>query len=45
MTEQIYVYIDGDNMSPKYCKHVIDKIKTQGNIITARIYGDWSESI
>ncbi len=36
--------IDGDNVSPKYLRPILDELNKQGEVVIKRIYGDWTES-
>jgi len=44
MDNTIAVYIDGDNISPKYAEIIMDEIKNYGRIIISRVYGDYSKT-
>lgn len=44
ISENIAVYIDGDNASHKDFSYVYEEIKKYGRIIIGRIYGDWTRS-
>lgn len=37
------VLIDGDNVSPKYIKGLMDEIANYGTASVRRIYGDWTK--
>ena len=37
------IYFDADNISHKDVKYIMDEIKSKGNILILRAYGDWSE--
>lgn len=39
----IAVFIDGDNIPSTDVKNIIDEIRGHGRIITANVYGDWSQ--
>jgi len=42
--EEIYgIFIDGDNMNPKYYPIIDDMIRQRGRIIMKNVYGDFSE--
>lgn len=43
-SENIGVYVDGDNANYKNFNNVYDEIKKHGRIISAKIYGDWTRS-
>ena len=38
------LFIDGDNISPKYLERIIAEVIQKGNIVIKRIYGDWTSS-
>lgn len=44
MHETIAVYIDSENVSYKYLKDILNKVKSCGRIIILRVYGDWSQN-
>lgn len=39
---KLAVLIDGENISSKYIKTILDEASNHGNIIYKRIYGDWT---
>jgi len=42
--DEIYgIFIDGDNMNPKYYSKIDDMIRQRGRIIMKNVYGDFSE--
>lgn len=43
MSDNIQVYIDGDNVSYKDVEDILTEIKSYGRILNARVYGDWSQ--
>lgn len=38
------VFIDGDNISPKYLEPILSEVAKDGDILVRRIYGDWTTS-
>ena len=44
ISDNIAVYIDGDNASYKDFSYVYEEIKKYGRIIIGRIYGDWTKT-
>jgi uncharacterized LabA/DUF88 family protein len=44
ISDNIAVYIDGDNASHKDFSYVFEEIKKYGRIIIGRIYGDWTRT-
>lgn len=43
-TEKRYaILIDGDNISSKYIKTILDEISNKGSATYKRIYGDWTK--
>ena len=42
MDNRFILLIDGDNFSPNSVKFMINDIKTRGNIIIKKVYGDFS---
>ena len=44
ISDNIAVYIDGDNASHKDFSYVYEEIKKYGRIIIGRIYGDWTKT-
>lgn len=36
--------IDGDNVSPKYLRPILDELNKSGEVVIKRIYGDWTEN-
>lgn len=38
------VLIDGDNISPKYIKYILDEVSDHGIATYKRIYGDWTDN-
>ena len=36
------ILIDGENISPKYIKTILDEISNKGTATYKRIYGDWT---
>ena len=40
----IAIFIDGDNIPSSEVKNIIDEIRDHGRIITASVYGDWSQN-
>ena len=44
MEDYVALFIDGDNISHKYCETIINIVKKKyGKIIVARVYGDFSK--
>jgi uncharacterized protein (TIGR00288 family) len=44
ISENIAVYVDGDNANHKDFCYIYEEIKKYGRIIIGRIYGDWSKT-
>lgn len=42
MDKRFAVLIDGDNVSDKYIKPILDELSNDGTITYKRIYGDWT---
>ena len=42
--KKIAVFIDGDNTNPNHLFAITKEIKSYGNLIIKRIYGDWSSN-
>lgn len=38
------VFIDGDNISPRYLEPILSEVAKDGDILIRRIYGDWTTS-
>ena len=41
--KKIALFIDADNISPKYGKQIIDTLSERGEIFIRRIYGNWEK--
>jgi hypothetical protein len=42
--EELYgIFIDGDNMNPKYYRYIDDLIRKRGRIIMKHVYCDFTE--
>lgn len=41
--KKIALFIDADNISPKYGKQIIDALESRGEIFIRRIYGNWEK--
>lgn len=38
------IFVDGDNISPKFLESILMEVATDGNILIKRIYGDWTQN-
>lgn len=38
------IFIDGDNISPRYLEPILNEVAKDGDILIRRIYGDWTTS-
>ena len=36
------IFIDGDNISPRYLESILSEVSKEGEILVRRIYGDWT---
>ena len=43
MDNNVALFIDGDNISHKYCDKIIKIAKNYGNLLISRVYGDFSK--
>lgn len=43
MSKKIALFIDADNISPKFGKHIIETLESRGEIFIRRIYGNWKK--
>ena len=41
--KKIALFIDADNISPKYGKQILDTLESRGEIFIRRIYGNWEK--
>lgn len=42
ITKKYAVFIDGDNISPRYLEAILSEVSKDGDILIRRIYGDWT---
>ncbi len=43
MAKKIALFIDADNISPKFGKQIIETLESRGEIFIRRIYGNWEK--
>lgn len=41
-TKKYAIFIDGDNISPRYLEPILSEVAKDGEILVRRIYGDWT---
>ena len=44
MNNNIIMFIDADNVSPKHYQFILEEIKKEGRVISQKLYGDFSKS-
>ena len=42
--KKIALFIDADNISPKFGKQIIETLASRGEIFIRRIYGNWEKN-